>query len=135
VSGLNPDVKAYFDVEGHFDEEAYFKSVVNWMRREVFESGSFTKEDKHHFITEMLEFLRAKEESLLKESGVGDMSWFMSVSGFSHDKAARLCRIGQVSGAFKAQPGKKGAMWHFRKAKTLAWLQSLEVKNLPYPWR
>jgi hypothetical protein len=63
----------------------------------------------------------------LDTNPVGDMAWFCKESGFSRPKAARLCRIGAVRGAYQAQPGKTGSMWHFRKSKTLAWLESLQV--------
>jgi hypothetical protein len=52
----------------------------------------------------------------------------MSKTGWNHDKVARLCRLKRVKGAFQAQPKTKGSLWYFRKATTLAWLKSLEVK-------
>jgi hypothetical protein len=63
-----------------------------------------------------------------QESPVGDMRWFVDVSGFGHDKSARLCRLGLISGAFQAQSRTRGSKWHFRKARTLKWLASLESK-------
>ena len=54
--------------------------------------------------------------------------WLMTETGWTHDKISRLCRLRQIKGAFQSQPGTRGSMWHFRKAKTLAWLESLEVK-------
>jgi hypothetical protein len=62
------------------------------------------------------------------ESGIGDTRWLMSRTNWSHDKCARLCRLKRVKGAFQAQRGTRGSMWLFRKAKTLEWLESLEVK-------
>jgi hypothetical protein len=56
------------------------------------------------------------------------MQWLIGLTGWSHDKISRLCRLRIIKGAFQAQPGKRGAVWHFRKAKTLAWLDSLENK-------
>jgi hypothetical protein len=62
------------------------------------------------------------------QHGIGDTAWLMSLTGWTHDKVARLSRIGQIKGAFQAQPNTRGSCWFFRKATTLAWLQSLEVK-------
>jgi hypothetical protein len=62
------------------------------------------------------------------ESGVGDTAWMKIQTSWSHDKIARLCRLKRVPGAFQAQKGVRGSMWYFRKARTLAWLESLEVK-------
>jgi hypothetical protein len=64
----------------------------------------------------------------LDKRPIGDMEWMIGVTGWSHDKISRLARLRILKGAFQAQPGKRGAVWHFRKAKTLAWLDSLEVK-------
>jgi hypothetical protein len=66
--------------------------------------------------------------SLQTESGIGDMAWLMGQTGWTHDKISRLARIGRIKGAFQAQPRTRGSMWYFRKAKVLAWLESLEVK-------
>jgi hypothetical protein len=63
-----------------------------------------------------------------QESPVGDMAWFTDVSGFGHDKSARLARLGIIAGAYQAQSRTRGSKWHFRKAKTLAWLKNLEAK-------
>jgi hypothetical protein len=69
------------------------------------------------------------EAVLIEEkSGVADMTWFTSVSGFTHDKSARLCRLGLVPGAFQSQARTRGSKWHFKKARTLKWLESLEAK-------
>ena len=57
---------------------------------------------------------------------IGDMSWMIGTTGWSHDKVARLARRGIIPGAFKALPGQRGDRRSFRKAKTLAWLNSLE---------
>jgi hypothetical protein len=62
------------------------------------------------------------------ESRIGDMKWLISQTGWTHDKISRLARIGRIKGAFQAQPRTHGSMWCFRKAKTLAWLDSLETK-------
>jgi hypothetical protein len=59
---------------------------------------------------------------------VGDIAWLQSLTGWTHDKIARLCRLRLVPGAFQAVPGRRGAVWNFRKAKTLAWLDKLETK-------
>ena len=69
-----------------------------------------------------------KVKSPPTESGIGDTAWLMSKTGWNHDKVARLCRLKRVKGAFQAQPKTKGSLWYFRKATTLAWLKSLEVK-------
>jgi hypothetical protein len=61
-------------------------------------------------------------------SVVGDIRWLRSITGWSTFKISRLCRIKQIKGAFQSQPRTRGSMWCFRKAKTLAWLESLEVK-------
>ena len=68
------------------------------------------------------------KESLRTETGVGDTAWLMSKTGWTHDKVARLCRLKRIKGAFQAQPGIKGSLWCFRKARTLVWLESLETK-------
>jgi hypothetical protein len=68
------------------------------------------------------------EEDPLEATPFGGMSWFQSESGWTRDKAARLCREGLVPGAMQAQPGTQGSHWTFRKAKTLRWLRSLERK-------
>ena len=68
------------------------------------------------------------KEALQIESPIGDMQWFTAYTGWTHDKASRLCRLGRVKGAFQAQPRTRGSMWNFRKAKTIGWLESLEVK-------
>jgi hypothetical protein len=62
------------------------------------------------------------------ETAVGDMRWLQGITGWSSFKISRLCRIKQIKGAFQSQPGTRGSMWCFRKAKTLAWLDSLETK-------
>ena len=64
----------------------------------------------------------------LDRTPIGDVGWLDSVTDWGTDKICRLARSGVIKGAFKAQPGTRGAMWHFRKAKTLAWLESLETK-------
>jgi hypothetical protein len=69
-----------------------------------------------------------EQEARPRESGIGDTAWLMSKTGWNHDKVARLCRLKRVPGAFQAQRGIKGSMWHFRKAKTLEWLESIEVR-------
>jgi hypothetical protein len=62
------------------------------------------------------------------EPPIGNSSWLSSITGWSYYKIGRLCRLKVIKGAFQAQPGKRGAVWNFRKAKTLAWLESLENK-------
>jgi hypothetical protein len=69
-----------------------------------------------------------RQKSSPTESGIGDTAWLMSKTGWNHDKVARFCRLKRIKGAFQAQPGTRGSTWYFRKAKTLAWLESLEVK-------
>jgi hypothetical protein len=64
------------------------------------------------------------------EAGIGDTTWLMSQTGWTHDKVARLCRTGRVQGAFQSQPNTKGSLWYFRKTTTLAWLGSLEIKKM-----
>jgi hypothetical protein len=59
---------------------------------------------------------------------IGDIEWLRGVTGWSAFKISRLCRIKAIRGAFQAQPGVRGSMWQFRKAKTLEWLEGLEVK-------
>jgi hypothetical protein len=71
---------------------------------------------------------RMSENLLQTESSIGDMKWLMTETGWTHDKISRLCRLRQIKGAFQSQPGTRGSMWHFRKAKTLGWLEGLEVK-------
>jgi hypothetical protein len=68
------------------------------------------------------------DSDVLKSQPIGDMKWLMTETGWTHDKISRLCRLRQIRGAFQSQPGTRGSMWHFRKAKTLAWLEGLEVK-------
>jgi len=70
----------------------------------------------------------SENSSLKTESAIGDMAWLMGQTGWTHDKISRLARIRQIPGAFQAQPRTRGSEWNFRKAKTLAWLESLEVK-------
>jgi hypothetical protein len=65
---------------------------------------------------------------LQAENSVGDMRWLITETGWTHDKISRLCRLKKIKGAFQSQPGTRGSMWCFRKSKTLAWLESLEVK-------
>ena len=62
------------------------------------------------------------------ENGIGDIKWLMAETGWTYDKIGRLCRLRQIKGAFQTQPGTRGSLWHFRKAKTLTWLESLEGK-------
>jgi hypothetical protein len=64
----------------------------------------------------------------LDKRPIGGMVWMMDTSGWTDDKIARLGRLKLIPGAFQAQPGKRGAKWSFRKAKVLAWLESLETK-------
>jgi hypothetical protein len=59
------------------------------------------------------------------EAPIGDVAWLVSITGWSHDKVARLCRLKLIKGAFKVQPKERGSTWHFHKAKTLAWLNRL----------
>jgi hypothetical protein len=61
-------------------------------------------------------------------SAIGDMRWLHGITGWSSFKISRLCRLKQIKGAFQSQPRTRGSMWCFKKAKTLAWLDSLEVK-------
>jgi hypothetical protein len=61
-------------------------------------------------------------------SPVGDVRWLQGITGWSSFKISRLCRIKQIKGAFQSQPGTRGSMWCFKKAKTQAWLDSLETK-------
>jgi len=58
---------------------------------------------------------------------VGDRIWLMNVTGWSHDKIARLCRQRIIKGSFQIRPGIRGSAWYFRKSKTLAWLRDLET--------
>lgn len=58
------------------------------------------------------------------EAPIGDVAWMVSITGWSHDKISRLCRLRVIKGSFKAIPG-KGSTWHFHKGKTLAWLKNL----------
>lgn len=60
---------------------------------------------------------------------IGDVRWLISLTGWSHDKIARLCRRGVIPGSFKALPGRRGDTWNFRKGKTLAWLEGIEAKE------
>jgi len=64
----------------------------------------------------------------LDKTPIGDVAWLKSITGWSHDKIARLCRMREIPGAFKALPKQKGCTWNFRKAKTLSWLERLEAK-------
>ena len=57
------------------------------------------------------------------------MRWLISLTGWSHDKIARLCRRGIIPGAFKALTGRRGDTWNFRKGKTLVWLEGIETKE------
>jgi hypothetical protein len=72
--------------------------------------------------------LASGDPDLLKSQPIGDMKWLRTETGWTHDKISRLCRLRQIKGAFQSQPGTRGSMWHFRKAKTLAWLEGLEIK-------
>ena len=65
---------------------------------------------------------------LVDTSPIGDIEWLRKETGWKNSKISRLCRLGVIKGSFQAQPGKRGAMWHFRKSKTMAWLESLEIK-------
>jgi hypothetical protein len=75
-------------------------------------------------ITKIMEVLSQTESS----TAVGDMRWLQGITGWSSYKIGRLCRINQIKGAFQSQPRTRGSMWCFKKAKTLAWLESLENK-------
>jgi hypothetical protein len=63
----------------------------------------------------------------IEEPIFGDMKWLVGLTGWTHDKIARLARRRLIPGAFKAQPGLRGDHWTFRKTKVLAWLNGLEV--------
>jgi hypothetical protein len=63
-----------------------------------------------------------------KDTVIGDVRWLTSLTGWSHDKVARLCRQRVIKGAFKAVPGRRGDAWNFKKQKTLAWLDGLEAR-------
>jgi hypothetical protein len=63
----------------------------------------------------------------LDRKPIGDVPWLHELTGWGHDKIARLARDGRIPGAFQAYPGRRGAKWSFRKTKVLHWLKSLEV--------
>ena len=58
---------------------------------------------------------------------IGDTKWLSEKTGWAPDKIARLCRRKAIPGSFQAVPGARGACWSFRKAKVIAWLESLEA--------
>jgi hypothetical protein len=66
------------------------------------------------------------QDQLKTDAPIGDTNWLMGETGWTHDKIARLCRLKAIPGSFQALKSTRGSKWHFRKAKTLEWLQGLE---------
>jgi hypothetical protein len=78
--------------------------------------------DKYCFLAYTM---RVMQKTQSNEGLFGDINWLISITGWSHDKIARLARQRIIKGAFKAIPGSRGCAWNFRKSRTMEWLDSL----------
>jgi hypothetical protein len=66
-----------------------------------------------------------KHRSPPKNPAIGDMRWFVELTGWDEFKGSRLCRKKLVPGSYNAQMGIRGSRWFFRKTITEAWFKNL----------